>query len=311
MQSVRHCASRSGEKALQNIGFSHQEKNSKASCAEGRDCRFRKVDLMLTNRLVRRLFQYGKQLPSERRQRIKDRALEIQIGPFAWLADLPCALLFGRNLKALATIYGSDKWNQHWYAQHYENVFKQVRRKKMNIVEIGIGGWDNPRLGGGSLRMWRTYFPNSKVYGVDIYDKSPHDRLRIKTFRGSQTDSVFLESLVSRIGNIDIFIDDGSHKNGDVLFTFQHMFPHLVDGGFYVIEDTLTSYLPDYDGNANDRNDPHTILGYFKSLTDGLNWEEFTNHGDPSFLDLNIKSITFYHNLIILTKGSELPPSKA
>ena len=218
---------------------------------------------MLTN-LARRKCRSGKQLPSERRKKIKDRVLATQIGPFAWLADLPCALLFGRNLKTLATVYGSDKWNSHWYAQHYENVFRQVRRKKMNIVEIGIGGWDNPRLGGGSLRMWRTYFPNSKVYGVDIYDKSPHDRSRIKTFRGSQTDSTFLESLVSQVGKMNILIDDGSHRNGDVLFTFKCMFPHLADGGFYVIEDTQTSYWLHYDGNANDRKDPNTILGYFK-----------------------------------------------
>src|SRR6266478_2576211 len=63
--------------------------------------------------------------------------------------------VFGSNLKALATLYGSDKWRQHWYAPHYETHFASLRRKRLNILEIGIGGYDDPELGGNSLRMWR------------------------------------------------------------------------------------------------------------------------------------------------------------
>jgi hypothetical protein len=256
------------------------------------------------------LEKYKSQRSVEERQRLKDLIQAIQTGRFGWFADIPCALLFGDNLKTLARVYFTDKWNSHWYAQHYEDHFRQVRRRKINILEIGIGGYDDPRKGGGSLRMWQTYFPKGRVYGIDIYDKSAHSRPRIKTFQGSQTDPLFLDSVVREIGKIDIILDDGSHRNEDVLLTFQHLFPHLADGGFYAVEDTQTSYWPDYGGDALGGNGPHTTMGYFKSLTDGLNWEEFRGNCSPSYLDLNVKSMAFYHNLIIVRKGSNQEGSR-
>jgi hypothetical protein len=112
------------------------------------------------------LAQYKKRLPPDSRQRLR----EVQIGRFKWLVNIPCALFFRKNLRMLATIYGSDKWNSHWYAQHYERHFADIRRDKLNILEIGIGGYENPRAGGNSLRMWRAYFSRAHIYGVDIYD---------------------------------------------------------------------------------------------------------------------------------------------
>ena len=129
-------------------------------------------------------------------------------------------ILIGSNLKALATAYGTDKWGSHWYAQYYETHFTSLRRKQLNILEIGIGGYNDPELGGGSLRMWRTYFPKSRIYGIDIHDKSLHNERRIKTFTGSQTDEHFLEEVLKTIERLDIIIDDGSHQNEHVLFTF-------------------------------------------------------------------------------------------
>jgi hypothetical protein len=259
---------------------------------------------MFTSRLTSRLMKYGNQLPNKERQSMINRAMEIQMGPLRWLVDIPCSLFFGSNLKMLATVYMSDKWNTHWYAPHYEDHFRHLRHKKINILEIGIGGYDNPRRGGGSLRMWRTFFRRGRVHGVDIYDKSAHDGRRIKTFQGSQRDPVFLQSLVNEIGKIDIIIDDGSHQNEHVLFTFHHMFPHLADNGVYVVEDTQTSYWPDYGGETVERNSQQTIMGFFKSLIDGLNWVEFKGEYSPNYFDLNIKSVAFYHNLIFISKGS-------
>ncbi|MDQ2695739.1 MAG: hypothetical protein M3Z21_10260, partial [Pseudomonadota bacterium] len=132
---------------------------------------------------------------------------------FRGLQNLVYRTIFGSNLKALALIYSTDKWGSHWYSQHYETHFAPLRRKKINVLEIGIGGYKNPKHGGGSLRMWRTYFPKARVFGIDIYDKSLHDERRIKTFKGSQVDDVFMESVLKETGPIDIVIDDGSHKN--------------------------------------------------------------------------------------------------
>ena len=212
--------------------------------------------------------------------------------------------MIGSNLKALAIVNNSDKWGIHWYAPHYETHFARLRKKRLNILEIGVGGYDYPERGGGSLRMWRTYFPKSRIYGIDIVDKSPHDERRIKTFRGSQVDEVFLEGVVSSIGRIDIIIDDDSHLNEHVIRTFEFLFPRMSENGFYVIEDTQTSYWKDFGGSSEDLNRVDTSMGFFKRLVDGLNYKEFESEGyRPTYYDQNIVAFHFYHNLIFIQKG--------
>ena len=210
----------------------------------------------------------------------------------------------GSNLKALATVYGSDKWGVHWYAQHYEAHFAPLRQKRLNILEIGIGGYKDPEEGGRSLRMWRTYFPQSRIYGIDVYDKSLHDECRIKTFKGSQTDEQFLEEVFKRIERVDIIIDDGSHQNEHVLCTFKFFFPRLSENGFYVIEDIQTSYWPEYGGSSDNLNRMDTTMGFFKSLTDGLNHDDLKKEKyEPSYYDRHISAVHFYRNLVIVRKG--------
>ena len=43
-------------------------------------------------------------------------------------------------------------------------------------------------------RMWKRYFLNGQIFGLDIYDKSPQEENRIKIFKGSQVDFDFLDS---------------------------------------------------------------------------------------------------------------------
>lgn len=257
----------------------------------------------MTDSIERRLIGLFRGKSTAQKAHLKERIQEMQIGPYGWLFDLPAELFFSKNLKMLATIYRTDKWNGHWYVQHYEQLFRSIRRKPVTLLEIGIGGEENSRKGGNSLRMWRAHFPKARIYGVDIYDKTPHDRGRIKTFRGSQADPAFLDAVLREIGKVDVIIDDGSHLNEHMIFTFQHLFPHLADGGIYVVEDTQTSYWSEYGGNETDRNDPTTAMGYFKSLVDGLNWEELRGGYQPGYFDLQIRSIAFYHNLIVIQKG--------
>ncbi|MBV8431625.1 MAG: hypothetical protein JO244_10710, partial [Solirubrobacterales bacterium] len=133
--------------------------------------------------------------------------------------------VIGSNLKALALVNNSDKWGNHWYVQHYETHFARLRKRRLRVLEIGIGGYADPEAGGSSLRMWRTYFPNSWIYGIDIFDKHSHDERRIKTFQGSQVDEEFLNGVIESIGRPDIIIDDGSHRNDHVIRTFELRFP--------------------------------------------------------------------------------------
>jgi hypothetical protein len=48
----------------------------------------------------------------------------------------------------------------------------------------------------------------------------------------------------------------------------------------------------------------HTSMNYFKTLVDGLNYEEFTlGEYAPTYFDRHITSMHFYHNLVFIYKG--------
>src|SRR5687767_4744858 len=117
-----------------------------------------------------------------------------------------------RYLSLLPMIYGSDKW-KHGYIPYYRRFLEPIRLQKLTILEIGVGGHADPNSGGGSLRMWQEYFPNSMIYAIDIHDKQKHEDRRVRIFRGSQNDPEFLKTIAAKIGPVDLIIDDGSHVN--------------------------------------------------------------------------------------------------
>jgi hypothetical protein len=218
-------------------------------------------------------------------------------------------LFIGGNLDALAEFFGTDKNSSHYYTRHYNHHFQPFRNKSFNLLEIGIGGYENPWDGGHSLRMWKSYFPKANIYGLDIIDKSPHNEHRIKTYQGSQIDEALLKQITKETGGFDIIIDDGSHFNEHVIKTFQILFPLLNSNGIYAIEDLQTSYW-EIDGNgvewggSTDLNAPFTSMNFLKKLVDGLNYEEFTSeHYQPTYFDRHITSFHFYHNLAFVYKG--------
>ena len=213
------------------------------------------------------------------------------------------AYLIRNNLCKLAEFHGSDKWGLHRYAQHYQNHFHRYQFKTFNLLEIGVGGHDNPNIGGASLRMWKSYFPTAKIFAVDIFDKKPQEEDRIKIFKGSQADGDFLRWVVAQMGGVDIVIDDGSHLNEHVALSFDALFPILSDGGVYAIEDLQTSYWPEF-GGSEDPLVSGTSIFRLKSMIDGLNWEEFRNFRASGHYDQIISSLNFYHNLCFINKGS-------
>lgn len=220
------------------------------------------------------------------------------------------AFFYPFNLNKLAVIHRTDKFGGHFYTPHYQHFFRKFKFKKMNVLEIGVGGYDDPIRGGNSLRMWKSYFPFSKIYSIDIYDKSKLQEKRIKIFKGSQVDPILLERICNEVGEFDLIIDDGSHINEHVIQSFEFLFPKLKKGGYYVIEDTQTSYWNEYGGTSLDFNKKGTIYEYFKNKVDALNFMEFeVENYEPNYYDKNIVAIHFFHNMIFIHKEDNNEPS--
>jgi demethylmacrocin O-methyltransferase len=206
------------------------------------------------------------------------------------------------DLNRLALLFHTDKWGNHWYTQHYQRYFQALKGKRLNVLEIGVGGYEDSGAGGGSLRMWKAYFRKSRIVGIDLHDKTQFRERRIDIRKFDQTDSEALLRLSSEYGGFDIIIDDGSHLNEHVIKSFHVLFPLLRGNGIYVVEDTQTAYWPTWGGGIST---PQTSVAFFKGLVDGLNHVEYpiANY-EPDHFDQNVVEIAFFHNLIFICKGN-------
>jgi cephalosporin hydroxylase len=207
------------------------------------------------------------------------------------------------DLVALAKHFGTDKWGAHRYAQHYQRHLEHLREQPINLLEIGVGGYSKTDRGGASLRMWKAFFPQAQIFGMDIHDKSKLEEERITIFQGDQSDPESLRRIAERIGRLDVIIDDGSHLSDHIITTFETLFPLLAPEGTYIVEDLQTSYWPEWHG-SEDRNSPDTSMAMLKRLVDGLNYEEFVDEDyEPTYTDTHVVAAHFYHNVAILEKG--------
>jgi demethylmacrocin O-methyltransferase len=205
------------------------------------------------------------------------------------------------DLNRLALLFCSDKWGCHWYTPHYDRHFRHLKYKSLNILEIGVGGYQHSEIGGGSLKMWKAYFRKSAIVGIDLYDKTHFSEHRIDVRQCDQADADRLVQLSSEYGGFDIVIDDGSHLSDHVIKSFETLFPLLRPNGIYVVEDLQTAYWTTWGGGMEN---PNNSMAYFKGLVDGLNYMEYPIAGyKPTYFDENIVGISFVHNLVFIQKG--------
>lgn len=135
--------------------------------------------------------------------------------------------------------YDTDKV-RNGYLQWYDATVGAEHEKVLRVLELGVHR-------GGSLALWRDYFPNATIGGVDrdLSQLVCEDRTRIEVFEGSQTDAGFLRSTAAAFApeGLDVVIDDASHVGWESEIAFRALFEHLRRGGWYVIEDWGTGYV--------------------------------------------------------------------
>ena len=206
----------------------------------------------------------------------------------------------------------SDKWSS--YLEQYERLLSPLRDKNISLFEIGIQN-------GGSLEIWSKYFPKAKVFvGCDINKKCSklvYQDTRINLVIGDANQKKIKKDIIKKGGPFDIVIDDGSHRSGDIIESFINYFPHVVDGGLFIVEDLHCSYWEDYEGGLFS---PHSSMMFFKYLTDILNYKHWGVKLSPADIlkdfsnQYNLKlgrdvlqkieSIEFLNSMCIIRKSS-------
>jgi len=181
------------------------------------------------------------------------------------------------RLHLLARCYSYTDKTWHGYLPYYAEHLGPLRFHRNVVLEIGVGGrdgFDQPAPGG-SLRVWRDYFPRSVIAGLDINEKNVQLGERVRFFRGDQSSTADLTRVAGELGRLDVVIDDGSHVGAHQWASFRVLFPLLRPGGWYVIEDLSTSYYPDYEGGVPA---PSTTgVGLLRELVDSV------QVNDPTF----------------------------
>ena len=146
------------------------------------------------------------------------------------------------GLSKIAMKHGGDKFGSHPYTPIYNSLFREIRDDKLKILEIGIGGYTDPNAGGASLLTWAEYFPNSLIIGMDLQEKNIEVPQNVKIIQCSQVDFDKMQLINAQYGPFDIVIDDASHISPLTQQTFLYQYPRIAAEGFYIIEDTQTSF---------------------------------------------------------------------
>lgn len=219
------------------------------------------------------------------------------------------------EFKILGLKAGTDKVTHHGYHRFYHSFLKDTRLECKGIFEIGIDRT-------ASIKLWKEYFPQAHIYGMDIGFSIDEDRVTI--FKGDQNNVMDLEMCIQKFKHPISFInDDGSHIPEHQILSFNHLFKVLQDGGIYIIEDIETSYWTKNDCYGYPTNygykNPKSCIELFKPVVDFINKEFLTSENKTNLLkELDmfsidilemISTITFCQNCIIIKK--KLPEEHA
>lgn len=124
------------------------------------------------------------------------------------------------------------------YFAAYDDLLSKYRGRPITFVEVGV-------LGGGSLFMWREFFgPAARIIGIDINPAARKwEKDGFEIFIGSQSDPAFWQDFATKVGPVDVLLDDGGHTYDQQIITFESMIGNIRDGGLLIVEDTHTSYM--------------------------------------------------------------------
>ena len=128
--------------------------------------------------------------------------------------------------------FSSDKGTTHDYINgYYSNVFTPTKEKEINLLEIGM-------YKGQSIRLFREWFSNGKIFGMDIGEYVDANTFQIEgtslfwgdAFNGSMLD-------LFKNNSFDYIIDDGPHTLESQLYSVVYWSQKLKSGGKLIIED--------------------------------------------------------------------------
>lgn len=138
----------------------------------------------------------------------------------------------------LADAAGTDKGSGgHNYTPIYSKLFEPFLNTTDCVLELGI-------LHGASLYVWDTLFPKARIVGVDLdanYPAAARTKFnlseRVSFEVCDQFQAAAQAEIAARHAPFAIVIDDCGHTWEAQKTSFDAIFPYMIPGGLYIIED--------------------------------------------------------------------------
>jgi hypothetical protein len=131
----------------------------------------------------------------------------------------------------------SDKNTIHSYLPLYEKLLTSKKETAKRVLEVGI--WR-----GGSIKLWKDFFTNAVVYGVDIIDintvwsEIKNNRgIVLHTSTNAYDNDFVTTNFLNQNIKFDFLLDDGPHTL-ESMKQFIRLYSQLMaDDGILIIED--------------------------------------------------------------------------
>jgi hypothetical protein len=149
-----------------------------------------------------------------------------------------------KKLEELVDNSKTDKNTVHSYLPLYQQLLEHKKESAKNVLEIGINL-------GGSIKLWRDFFVNSHVHGLDIMhindiwsELKKDGNITLYTSNDAYNIDFFNKTFLNKI-KFDFMLDDGPHSL-DSMKRFINLYSQVIaDDGILIIEDVQSiTWIP-------------------------------------------------------------------
>ena len=146
------------------------------------------------------------------------------------------------SLEDLVDNSKTDKNTTHSYLHLYNELLTKKRFTAKNVLEVGIG--DFGEKNGGSIKLWRDYFTNATIYGLDVLpinrvmDELLNDpRVILYTSSDAYDENFFNKNFLNKNIKCDFMLDDGPHTLESMMQFIKLYSKIMTDDGILIVED--------------------------------------------------------------------------
>lgn len=131
----------------------------------------------------------------------------------------------------------TDKNTVHSYLPLYQKLLISKKESAKNVLEVGI------HLGG-SIKLWRDFFTNANVYGIDIINMNNiwegiknDEKIILHTSTDAYNRDFFITHFLNKNIKCDFMLDDGPHTLESMKQFIKLYSQIMTDDGILIIED--------------------------------------------------------------------------